>query len=52
MIGRGLGWLGSTFVHGDALTKLSYIIMGAGNLFRGQIIKGKSRYGAERLVLR
>lgn len=47
MIGRGLGWLGSTFVHGDALTKLSYIIMGAGNLFRGQIIKGLIFIAAE-----
>lgn len=40
MIGRGFSWLGSTFVHGDILTKLSYIVMGAGSLFRGQIIKG------------
>ena len=47
MIGRGLAWLGSTFVHGDALTKLSYIIMGAGNLFRGQIIKGLIFLSAE-----
>lgn len=47
MIGRGLAWLGSTFVHGDALTKLSYIIMGAGNLFRGQIIKGLIFIAAE-----
>lgn len=47
MIGRGLAWLGSAFVHGDALTKLSYIIMGAGNLFRGQIIKGLIFLSAE-----
>lgn len=39
-IGGGLAFYGRTFVHGDALTKLSYIVMGAGNLFRGQIIKG------------
>lgn len=28
------------FLDGDLLTKLSFIIMGASNLFRGQIIKG------------
>ncbi len=28
------------FVKGDTLTKLSYIIMGSGNLFRGQIVRG------------
>lgn len=39
-IGRGFAFYGRTFVQGDALTKLSYVVMGAGNLFRGQIIKG------------
>ena len=28
------------FVKGDALTKLSFVIMGSSNLFRGQIFKG------------
>jgi arabinogalactan oligomer/maltooligosaccharide transport system permease protein len=28
------------FIKGDVLTKLSFLIMGASNLFRGQIIKG------------
>lgn len=46
-IGRGFAWLGSTFAHGDALTKLSYIIMGAGSLFRGQIVKGLMFLAAE-----
>lgn len=36
----GLWWLCVTFVRGGLLTKLSYVIMGAGNLFRGQIAKG------------
>ena len=31
---------GSRFVKGDAGTKLSYIIMGAGNMMHGQIMKG------------
>jgi len=30
----------SAFLRGDFLTKLSFLIMGASNLFRGQIIKG------------
>lgn len=30
----------SIFIRGDFLTKLSFLIMGASNLFRGQIIKG------------
>ena len=46
-IGSGFAWLGSTFAHGDALTKLSYIIMGAGSLFRGQIVKGLMFLAAE-----
>ena len=39
-IGRAFSWLGGAFVHGDILTKLSFIVMGAGSLFRGQIVKG------------
>lgn len=35
-----LGFYGETFVKGDLLTKLSFIIMGLSNLLRGQIIKG------------
>lgn len=33
-------FFGQTFVEGDIFTKLSFIIMGLSNLFRGQIIKG------------
>ncbi|MBR6185140.1 MAG: sugar ABC transporter permease [Clostridia bacterium] len=50
-IGRGLKGLGAkvgeeakdiitTFVHGDWKTKLSYLVMGFGNLARGQILRG------------
>ena len=46
-LGRGFAWLGRTFVHGGILTKLSYIVMGAGSLFRGQIIKGLMYLAAE-----
>lgn len=40
MIGRGFSWYGKTLVSGSIGTKLSYLIMGAGNILRGQIIKG------------
>ena len=32
--------IGSTFVSGDWKTKVSYLIMGFGQLLRGQIVKG------------
>ncbi len=38
---------GSRFAKGDAGTKLSYIIMGAGNMLHGQIIKGLIFLAAE-----
>lgn len=43
----GLRWLCTTFAKGGALTKLSYIVMGAGNLFRGQLAKGLIFLGTE-----
>lgn len=46
-IGRGCTWLFLTFFKGGLRTKLSYVIMGAGNLFRGQIIKGLLFLAAE-----
>lgn len=46
-VGSGFVWFGKTFVHGDILTKLSYVIMGAGSLFRGQIVKGLMYLAAE-----
>ncbi|MBO7662472.1 MAG: sugar ABC transporter permease [Clostridia bacterium] len=39
-IGRELGEIGSTFVHGDWKTKISFFIMGFGSLARGQILRG------------
>lgn len=47
MIGRGFAWYGKTLVSGSIGTKLSYLIMGAGNLLRGQIIKGLIFLAAE-----
>ena len=39
-IGKGFAGFFSRFVKGDWATKLSYIIMGFGNMVRGQFIKG------------
>jgi arabinogalactan oligomer/maltooligosaccharide transport system permease protein len=39
-IGKGFAGYFSRFVKGDWATKLSYIIMGFGNIVKGQIIKG------------
>ena len=39
-IGHGFKNYGMRFAKGDIGTKLSYIIMGAGNIFHGQILKG------------
>ena len=39
-IGNGFKGYGSRFVKGDIGTKLSYIVMGAGNMFHKQIGKG------------
>ncbi|MBR0165161.1 MAG: sugar ABC transporter permease [Lachnospiraceae bacterium] len=36
---EGIGFL-RYFVKGDLLTRLSFFLMGAGSLFRGQIVKG------------
>ena len=35
-----LKFIGQTFAHGDWKTKVSYFIMGFGNLARGQILRG------------
>ncbi|MBQ8133097.1 MAG: sugar ABC transporter permease [Clostridia bacterium] len=40
LIGKGFAGYGERFVKGDAGTKLSYVIMGAGNMMHGQIGKG------------
>ena len=39
-LGRELGDIGSTFAHGDWKTKTSFVVMGFGNLARGQILRG------------
>ena len=39
-IGKGVAGYFSRFVKGDWATKLSYIIMGFGNMMKGQIVKG------------
>lgn len=46
-IGNGFAWYGRTFVQGSIFAKLSYLIMGSGSLFRGQIIKGLMYLAAE-----
>jgi len=39
-IGRDLGQIARTFTHGDWKTKLSFLIMGFGNIARGQVLRG------------
>ena len=39
-IGKGFAGFFSRFIKGDWATKLSYIIMGFGNIVRGQVVKG------------
>lgn len=46
-IGKGFAGYGSRFAKGDAGTKLSYIIMGAGSMMHGQIGKGLCFLAAE-----
>lgn len=46
-IGHFFADLVSTFVHGSVATKLSYVIMGMGNICRGQILRGLLFLGFE-----
>ncbi|MBQ1648437.1 MAG: sugar ABC transporter permease, partial [Bacteroidales bacterium] len=39
-IGRELKDIAMAFVHGDWKTKISYVVMGFGNIARGQILRG------------
>ncbi len=39
-IGHGFRNYGQRFAKGDIGTKLSYVIMGMGNIFHGQVVKG------------
>lgn len=50
-IGRWFLFFGQTFKRGDALTRLSFLIMGLSNLLRGQIIKGLAFLFAELVYL-
>ena len=39
-IGKGIADIVKTFIHGDWKTKISYVVMGFGNITRGQILRG------------
>ena len=39
-IGKGFADIGSTFAKGDGITKGSFLVMGLGNMARGQILRG------------
>lgn len=45
--GKKLALIGEIFRQGDAPTRLSFLVMGFGNLSRGQIIKGLIYLGAQ-----
>lgn len=46
-IGKGVSAFFTRFVKGDWAVKLSYLIMGFGNIVKGQIVKGLLFLGAE-----
>ncbi len=50
-IGRGCKEYVLGFIKGDIITKLSYFIMGLGNIFRGQIVKGVAFLAIEVLYI-
>ena len=50
-IGRELSDLVKTFVKGSWITKVSYVIMGFGNLLRGQIMRGLVFLGFEAVFI-
>ena len=39
-IGKAIADLVTTFIHGDWKTKISYFVMGFGNITRGQVLRG------------
>ncbi|MBQ4434656.1 MAG: sugar ABC transporter permease [Clostridia bacterium] len=39
-VGNEIADIAATFIHGDWKTKLSFLVMGFGNLARGQILRG------------
>lgn len=46
-IGKGIAEFFVGFFRGNLLTKASYLIMGLGNIFRGQIVKGIAFFAIE-----
>lgn len=50
-LGTSIGEIGTTFARGDWKTRISYVIMGAGPILRGQIVKGLGYLAAEILFL-
>lgn len=50
-LGESIREIGTTFAQGDWKTRLSYIVMGAGPLLRGQIAKGLAFLAAEILFI-
>lgn len=50
-VGKDIAEIGTTFAHGDWRTRLSYIIMGFGQLLRGQIAKGIAFLASEVLFI-
>lgn len=50
-LGTSIREIGTTFAKGDWKTRISYVIMGAGPILRGQIVKGLGYLSAEILFL-
>ena len=50
-LGKNIKEIGSTFVEGDAKTKLSYLIFGFGPMMRGQFVKGFAYLACELLFI-
>ena len=50
-LGLDMKDIGQTFAHGDWKTRVSYVIMGFGQLMRGQIVRGVTFLAMEALML-
>ena len=51
VLGADIKDIGTTFAKGDWKTRVSYIVMGFGQLMRGQIVRGVTFLGLEILML-
>lgn len=51
VLGADIKDIGTTFAKGDWKTRVSYIVMGFGQLMRGQIVRGVTFLGLEVLLL-